>query len=129
MLEQNEAAAAAQKQRPTQDAKTAEDTQPVELEQLREKPRNMPALAIRAVMERVPLLITVELGRAEISLKDLRALRQGQVITLNRIVGEPLGIYANGQHLGHGEVVAVAKDQYGIRVTALAGDPKAEPQG
>ncbi len=109
--------------------KEAEDTQRVELERLSEKPRSTHPIAIKSVMERVPLLITVELGRAEISLKDLRALRQGQIITLNQIIGEPLGIYANGQHLGHGEVVAVAKDQYGIRVTALAGEPEAhEPE-
>jgi flagellar motor switch protein FliN len=109
--------------------KEADDTQRVELERLAEKPRGAPLIAIKSVMERVPLLVTVELGRAEISLKDLRALRQGQVVTLNQIIGEPLGIYANGQHLGHGEVVAVAKDQYGVRITALAGEPAAnEPE-
>lgn len=98
----------------------------VELEQLREKPRNMQPIAIKSVMERVPLLLTVELGRAAISLKDLRGLRQGQVVVLDQIVGEPLGIYANGQHLGIGEVVSIGKDQYGIRITALA-EPSDKP--
>jgi flagellar motor switch protein FliN/FliY len=52
--------------------------------------------------------------------KDLRALRHGQVVVLDQLVGEPLGIFANGHRLGAGEVVSVGRDQYGIRVTSLA---------
>ncbi|HQT63563.1 MAG: hypothetical protein B7Z75_07075 [Acidocella sp. 20-57-95] len=70
-------------------------------------------------MERIPLLLTVELGRTNITLKDLRHLRQGQVLALDQLIGEPLGIFANGQKLGLGEVVAAGKDQYGVRITAL----------
>jgi flagellar motor switch/type III secretory pathway protein FliN len=36
------------------------------------------------------------------------------------MVGEPLSIFANGHRIAYGEVVSVAKDQYGIRVTSLA---------
>jgi flagellar motor switch protein FliN/FliY len=56
----------------------------------------------------------------------LRQLRHGQVLVLDRVIGEPLSIYANGQRLAMGEVVAVGKNQYGIRVTALI--EEAEPQ-
>ncbi len=94
----------------------------VELEKMRAVPKNSPALANRTLVERVPVLVTVELGRAKISVKELRTLRHGQVVVLEQLAGEPLHIYANGQRLGAGEVVSVGRDQYGIRITSLADD-------
>ncbi len=94
----------------------------VELEKLKPVPRNAPAVGSKALVERVPVLLTVELGRTNISVKDLRSLRHGQVMVLDQMAGEPLSIFANGQRLGAGEVVAVGRDQYGIRITSLADD-------
>ena len=74
------------------------------------------------MLDRVQVALTVELGRTSITVKDLRQLRHGQVVTLDQMVGEPLTIFANGQRLAYGEVVAVANDHYGVRVTALAED-------
>jgi flagellar motor switch protein FliM len=101
----------------------------VELERLAAGPRGGPAITARNMLDRVQVALTVELGRTQISVKDLRALRHGQIITLDQMVGEPLTIFANGQKLAFGEVVAVANDRYGIRVTALADEPEpaAEP--
>jgi flagellar motor switch protein FliN/FliY len=73
-----------------------------------------------SVVERVSVTLSVELGRTKISVRDLRQLRQGQVVVLDQMVGEPLAIFANGHRIAQGEVVSVAKDQYGIRLTALA---------
>jgi flagellar motor switch protein FliM len=92
----------------------------VELEKLQSTPRATPAITAKAMLDRVPVLLTVELGRTHIPVKDLRALRHGQVVVLDQLVGEPLGIFANGHRLGAGEVVSVGRDQYGIRVTSLA---------
>jgi flagellar motor switch protein FliM len=94
----------------------------VELERLQSQPRGMPAITAKNVLDRVQVALTVELGRCSITVKDLRQLRHGQVVTLDQMVGEPLTIFANGQKLAYGEVVAVANDHYGVRVTALADD-------
>ncbi|HQT38105.1 MAG TPA: FliM/FliN family flagellar motor switch protein [Acidocella sp.] len=91
----------------------------VELEVLHENKQGRAGAALKTIMENVPLLLTVELGRTVITLKDLRTLRQGQVLALDQIIGEPLGVFANGQRLGMGEVVATGKEQYGVRITAL----------
>ncbi len=99
------------------EAKTTHER--VELEILPTSPTLVPGVAVKSIMERIPLLLTVELGRTNITLKDLRHLRQGQVLALDQLIGEPLGIFANGQKLGLGEVVAAGKDQYGVRITAL----------
>ncbi len=92
----------------------------IELERLQSLPRGHLALSARSMLDRVQVGLTVELGRTQITVKDLRQLRHGQVIVLEQIVGEPLTIFANGQKLAFGEVVAVPNDRYGIRVTGLA---------
>ena len=101
----------------------------VELERLAAQPRGAPAITARNVLDRVQVALTVELGRTQITVKDLRALRHGQIVSLDQMVGEPLAIFANGQKLAYGEVVAVANDRYGVRVTALAEDAEVENGG
>jgi flagellar motor switch protein FliM len=101
----------------------------VELERLSSQPRGAPAIGARNVLDRVQVTLTVELGRTLITVKDLRQLRHGQVISLDQMVGEPLTIFANGQKLAYGEVVAVANDHYGVRVTALAEDAEGSEEG
>jgi flagellar motor switch protein FliM len=98
----------------------------VELERLKSQPRGAQAITAKNVLDRVQVALTVELGRTMITVKDLRQLRHGQVVTLDQMVGEPLVIFANGQKLAYGEVVAVANDRYGVRVTALAEDAQSE---
>lgn len=101
----------------------------VELERIQAQPRGAAAVSARNVLDRVQVALTVELGRTQIAVKDLRALRHGQIISLDQMVGEPLAIFANGQRLAFGEVVAVANDRYGVRVTGLAEETEAESGG
>ncbi len=101
----------------------------VELERIQAQPRGAAAISARNVLDRVQVALTVELGRTQIAVKDLRALRHGQIISLDQMVGEPLAIFANGQRLAFGEVVAVANDRYGVRVTGLAEETEAESGG
>ncbi len=100
----------------------------VELERLQAQPRGTTAITAKVVLDRVQVAVAVELGRAQISVKDLRALRHGQILQLDQVIGEPLAIFANGQKLAYGEVVAVANDRYGVRVTALAEDAVKEEE-
>jgi flagellar motor switch protein FliN len=86
-------------------------------------------LTARNVLDKVQVALSVELGRTQITVKDLRALRHGQILALDQMVGEPLTIYANGQKMAYGEVVAVANDRYGVRVTALVEDTEREAGG
>ncbi|MBU6397788.1 MAG: FliM/FliN family flagellar motor switch protein, partial [Rhodospirillales bacterium] len=100
----------------------------VELERLQAQPRGAAAITAKVVLDRVQVAVAVELGRTQISVKDLRALRHGQILQLDQVIGEPLAIFANGQKLAYGEVVAVANDRYGVRVTALAEDAVKEEE-
>ena len=102
--------------------KSALEHERAELERIQPQPRGAPILTGKKMLDRVQVSLTVELGRTQITVKDLRQLRHGQVVTLDQSVGEPLTIFANGQKLAYGEVVAVANDRYGVRVTALVED-------
>lgn len=101
----------------------------IELERIQGQPRGAPVLTARNVLDKVQVALAVELGRTQITVKDLRALRHGQIIALDQTVGEPLTIYANGQKMAYGEVVAVANDRYGVRVTALVEDTEQDAGG
>jgi flagellar motor switch protein FliN/FliY len=64
----------------------------------------------------IPVLLTVELGRTKISIKNLLQLSQGSVVELNAMAGEPLDILVNGTLVAQGEAVMV-DDKLGIRLT------------
>ncbi|MFH1390051.1 MAG: flagellar motor switch protein FliN [Candidatus Margulisiibacteriota bacterium] len=68
------------------------------------------------VMGDIPIGVTVELGNAELSLKEILELSEGSIIELNRLAGEPLDLKVGGQLVAQGEVVAV-DDCYGLRIT------------
>jgi flagellar motor switch protein FliM len=76
----------------------------------------------KGIVQRIAVELTVELGRVQMSVANLRQLREGQVLVLDQPVEEPLCIYANGRRFAYGEVAAIGKDQYGIRFLALAED-------
>jgi flagellar motor switch protein FliN/FliY len=72
-----------------------------------------------ALLAEVELEVTVELGRRKIPLADVLRLTTGSVIELDKLVGEPLEVYANGRLIAEGEAV-VMDEQFGIRITSLA---------
>jgi flagellar motor switch protein FliN/FliY len=64
----------------------------------------------------IPVEVTVELGRTQMSLREVLELQEGSVIELDRLAGEPLDLKVGGQLIAQGEVVAV-DDYYGLRIT------------
>jgi flagellar motor switch protein FliN/FliY len=63
----------------------------------------------------VPLQVTVELGRARMTIENLLKLNQGSVVELNQVIGDPLDILVNNKLMAHGEAVVV-KDRFAIRI-------------
>lgn len=68
-----------------------------------------------AIMD-IPVTITMEVGRSQITIRNLLQLNQGSVVELDRVAGEPLDVLVNGTLIAHGEVVVV-NDKFGIRLT------------
>ena len=80
----------------------------------------------------VSVRLSVELGRADMPLRDVLALGQGSVVALNRLTDELLDITANGKVIAQGEVIA-EDGKFALRIVSLAGDeasaPPAAPAG
>jgi flagellar motor switch protein FliN/FliY len=75
------------------------------------------------VLQNITVTMSIEVGRAQIKIRDLMRLTQGSVVELDRIAGEPLDLLVNNTVVAQGEIVLV-NDRYGVRLTRVA--PAAE---
>ncbi|MBW2145406.1 MAG: flagellar motor switch protein FliN [Deltaproteobacteria bacterium] len=66
----------------------------------------------------IPLKLTVELGRTEMTIQDLLQLGQGSVIELGKIAGEPIEVLVHQKLIARGEVVRV-NEKVGVRLTDI----------
>lgn len=66
----------------------------------------------------VEIPISVEVGRAQMSLEDVLKLVPGSVIALDKKAEEPVDLRVNGKLVARGEVVLV-DDVYGLRITQI----------
>jgi flagellar motor switch protein FliN len=66
----------------------------------------------------VDLPVSIELGRAKMSISDLLALGPGSVVELDKLVGEPVDLLVNQKCVARGEVVVV-EENFGLRITQL----------
>ena len=78
------------------------------------------------VLENIDVKLTVEVGGAEIKLRELLRINEGSVIELERLAGDPLDILVNGTIIAKGEVVMIG-ERFGIRFTEVV-DPKERVQ-
>jgi flagellar motor switch protein FliN/FliY len=69
-------------------------------------------------LSEIPISVSVELGHAKMTLREIVELAEGSIIELDRLAGEPLDLKVGGQVIAQGEVVAV-DDNYGLRITNL----------
>lgn len=72
---------------------------------------------IRLLLD-IELEVSVELGRTRMRIKDVLSLGEGSIIELDKLVGEPVDIYANNKLIARGEVVVIDED-FGVRVTEI----------
>ena len=99
-------------------AEGAKKAEPVELEELTEDEKPITGEEKRkldAILD-IPVTISMEVGRSNISIRHLLQLNQGSVVELDRVAGEALDVLVNGTLIAHGEVVVV-NDKFGIRLT------------
>lgn len=68
----------------------------------------------------VELDLRIELGRTQMRLEEVLQLRQGSVVALDKLAGDPVDIFANGRLIARGEVL-VMNDNFCVRVTELVG--------
>ena len=64
----------------------------------------------------IPVTIAMEIGRTQLSIRNLLQLNQGSIVELDRLAGEPMDVLVNGTLVALGEVVVV-NEKFGIRLT------------
>lgn len=80
-------------------------------------PRPGEAASLDMLMD-VILQLTVELGRTELTVRQVLDLQKGSVVELDRIAGDAVDVYVNDHLIAKGEVVVV-DDKFGVRITEL----------
>ena len=71
----------------------------------------------------VPVVMTVEVGRKSLAIKDLLSLTPGAVVTFDRSVTEPMDVMINGTLIARGEVVS-ADGKFGLRLVDIVSTKK-----
>lgn len=66
----------------------------------------------------VTLAVTVEVGRARMTIQDLLQLGQGSVVELEKLAGEPLDVFVNGKRVAIGEAVII-NEKFGVRIKEI----------
>lgn len=99
------------------EADDSEEVTPVQFAQLEPPPpaTRKPKLSR---LNNVQVDITVELGRKEMSVRDLLKLKEQDVIDLDKLAGEAFEILINGRAYAEGEIVVVT-DLMAVRITRL----------
>lgn len=67
------------------------------------------------MLQDVELDLRIELGRTEMLIEEVVELKEGSVVTLDKLAGDPVDILVNGRLIARGEVL-VLNDNFCVRV-------------
>jgi len=82
---------------------------------------------VRDALSSAVMKITVELGAASHTVKEVFAMGEGSIVELDKLAGEPLNVMANGVLIGYGEAVVI-DENFGVRITEIIGSQNASDQ-
>jgi len=68
----------------------------------------------------VNVSISVQLGQTRMTIRELLNLRQGSIVRLSRMAGEPVDVFMRGKIVAKGEITVV-DDKLSIRIGQLYG--------
>lgn len=71
-----------------------------------------------SALQDVELDLRIELGRTELLIEEVLQLREGSVVPLNKLAGDPVDILVNGRLVARGEVL-VLNDNFCVRVAEI----------
>ena len=64
------------------------------------------------------MLMSVEIGRCEMTVRDVLALKIGSLVEFSKVVGEPMDVIIADRLMARGEVVVV-NERYGVRISEV----------
>jgi flagellar motor switch protein FliN/FliY len=105
---------------PSQPAKTFPPLTPPPAPATTSSSSSTPSGVPLSVIGDLELDLTLELGRADLLIEDLLALREGSVVTLDKDAGDPIDILANGKLVARGEVIVI-DEKFCVRICEVLG--------
>ena len=69
-------------------------------------------------LEDVSMLMSVEIGRCEMTVRDVLSLKVGSLVDFSKVVGEPMDVIIADRLMARGEVVVV-NERYGVRISEV----------
>ncbi len=88
----------------------------------------MPDQEVSDILQRVsdvPVTLSVEVGRRQMTIERLLQLGQGSVVDLERLAGEPVDVLINGILIARGEVVMGTDGRrWGVRISEVLSRPQ-----
>jgi flagellar motor switch protein FliN/FliY len=94
------------------------DPLPFSLESFESSPRPAKSKRPLDILQDVELDLRIELGRTEMLIEEVVALKEGSVVTLDKLAGDPVDILVNGRLIARGEVL-VLNDNFCVRVAEI----------
>ncbi|MEQ1604123.1 MAG: FliM/FliN family flagellar motor switch protein [Pyrinomonadaceae bacterium] len=85
------------------------------------KAENEKILASWADFLDLPLSLSLELGRAKMSVREILDLQPSSIVKLGRSTGEGVDIRADNKPLMRGEIVVI-EDRAGVRISEILTD-------
>jgi flagellar motor switch protein FliN/FliY len=76
----------------------------------------------------VELDLRIELGRTELLIEEVLKLREGSVVALDKLAGDPVDIFVNGRLIARGEVL-ILNENFCVRVAELMAPEAAASAG
>lgn len=66
----------------------------------------------------IPVKLSIEIGRTQMTVRELMKLGPGSVVQLEQLAGEPLPLRVNDQVVAHGEIM-VQDEKFALRITDI----------
>jgi flagellar motor switch protein FliN/FliY len=78
-------------------------------------------------LQDMDVIVSIELGRKRMPIKDVMKLNEGETIALDRLAGEEVDIFVSNVLYAKGEVCVLDETNYTIRITkVLAKDEESD---
>ncbi len=91
--------------------------QKMDFEELEPQPKGGEGRSIELIRD-IPLQLTVRLGRAKMTIKEILELGKGSIIELDRLAGEDVDLLVNGKLIAKGEVVVI-EENFAFRIKKI----------
>jgi len=104
----------------TQDPKTAASASAAPVSPLDETglPQEGPSTAAEAALD-VPMAVQVIVGQAQMTVRDVMAIRRGQLVELDRKASDLVDVTVNGKVLAKGELTVFDDGRIGVSLVEI----------